>query len=63
MIHQDPSMRPSIEEIGCHPWMLQQFSDEMPLTVYMEMNERLNYLKQLTEAPSVDLSIDLESTL
>lgn len=60
MINPDPAKRPSIEEIGMHSWMLVEIPESMPSTVYLEMSERLNFMKRLVEKPSVELSLDME---
>lgn len=60
LVHPDPSQRPDIYEIGEHPWMTQEFPENIGEMVYSEMSERLSYLKSLVEESSTSLSIDME---
>lgn len=60
LINPDPKKRPTIQEIGEHPWMTQEFPEFTGEIVYSEMSERLNVLNQMIQDYSVSLSIDME---
>lgn len=60
LVNLNPEKRLSIEEIGQHPWMTQEFPAEIREMVYLEMTERMNSLKQKVEQLTADISIDLE---
>jgi hypothetical protein len=49
-----------MEEIGQHPWMTQEFPQDIGETVYQEMNERMIFQKQKVEQSNADISITLE---
>lgn len=59
MLSQDPSMRPTIKEIENHPWMSQEFPEQIGEIIYSELSERCNHIKSLVADSSPSLSIDL----
>ena len=60
LVHKNPDKRLSIEEIGQHPWMTQEFPEDIGQIVYLELSERMNFLKQKVEQSTADISIDME---
>jgi len=60
MLSPFPVKRPTIEQIFEHPWMWKSFEQDIAETVFMEMNERNEYLTQVYHNDSAELSLDLE---
>jgi hypothetical protein len=60
LLNLNPEKRPTIEEIGQHPWMTQEFPQDIGLIVYQEMNERMIFQKQKVEQSTADISVTLE---
>jgi serine/threonine protein kinase len=47
MTNEDPSKRPSVSEVLCHPWFNEEISGSLLEETYQEMNYRKDYMVQL----------------